>query len=480
MTTSSGQRRTAAIVMAGGLGTRMRSRLPKVLHPLLGRPMLAYVIDAASTVTEERPVVVFSPATEAVRERFADVADFALQAEPLGTGDALRAGMAAVAHDADEVLVVSGDVPRVQTELLAALIEARRLDEAVMTLVAVETFDPTGLGRVVRTSAGSVDRIVEEKDATDDERDIAEINGGVYAFDAAWLREHVDRLAPSPATGELYLTELVSLARADGRLVTAIDVEDDGRLTGINDRAQLAQAEWDMRTELNLELMRRGVTMVDPSTVYVDATVELATDVTLEPGVVLRGTTRVGEGSTIRTGSQVIDSVIGRDCTVWASVIESSEVGDRVTIGPFAHLRPGVVVAEDAEIGNYAELKRTRLGRGVKQHHMSYLGDAQVGAGTNVGAGTITANYDGVSKHPTTIGERVFLGVDTMLRAPVTLGDGSKTGAGAVVTRDVPPGKLAVGIPARIREPHPPRPAEPKAAAEPTSEPTDDGGSGAG
>ncbi len=479
MTTSSGQRRTAAIVMAGGLGTRMRSRLPKVLHPLLGRPMLAYVIDAASTVADERPVVVYSPATEAVREPFAEAADFALQAEPLGTGDALRAGLAAVADDADEVLVVSGDVPRVQAELLAALLEARRLDEAVMTLVAVETFDPSGLGRVVRTSAGSVDRVVEEKDATDDEREIGEINGGVYAFDAAWLRQHIDRLAPSPATGELYLTELVSLARADGRLVTAIDVEDDGRLTGINDRAQLAQAEWDMRTELNLELMRRGVTMVDPSTVYVDATVELATDVTLEPGVILRGSTRVGEGSTIRTGSQVIDSVIGRDCTVWASVIESSEVGDRVTVGPYAHLRPGVVVGEDAEIGNYAELKRTRLGRGVKQHHMSYLGDAEVGAGTNVGAGTITANYDGVRKHRTTIGERVFLGVDTMLRAPVTLGDGSKTGAGAVVTRDVPPGKLAVGIPARIREPHPPRPAEPtepKASADPSG----DGSQGAG
>ena len=479
MTTPSGQRRTAAIVMAGGLGTRMRSRLPKVLHPLLGRPMLAYVIDATSTVTDARPVVIYSPATEAVCDRFADAADFALQAEPLGTGDALRAGIAAIADDVDEVLVVSGDVPRVQAELLAALLEARRLDEAVMTLVAVETFDPTGLGRVVRTSAGSVDRVVEEKDATDDEREIGEINGGVYAFEADWLREHVDRLTPSPATGELYLTELVSLARRDGRLVTAIDVEDDGRLTGINDRAQLAQAEWDMRTELNLELMRRGVTMVDPSTVYVDATVDLATDVTLEPGVVLRGTTRVGEGSTIRTGSQIFDSVIGRDCTVWASVIESSEVGDRVTVGPFAHLRPGVVVGEDAEIGNYAELKRTRPGRGVKQHHMSYLGDAEVGAGTNVGAGTITANYDGVRKHRTTIGERVFLGVDTMLRAPVTLGDGSKTGAGAVVTRDVPPGKLAVGIPARIREPHPPRPAEPtepSASAESSGDGSQDAG----
>jgi bifunctional UDP-N-acetylglucosamine pyrophosphorylase/glucosamine-1-phosphate N-acetyltransferase len=476
MTLPTGEHHTVAVVMAGGLGTRMRSRRPKVLHPLLGRPMLAYVLDAAAAVTEKRPIVVYSPATEAVTEVFADAAEFALQADPLGTGDALRAGLAAVPADVDEVLVVSGDVPRVQAELLAAVLEARRLDEAVLTLVAVETFDPSGLGRVIRTTAGSVDRIVEEKDATDDEREIGEINGGVYAFDAAWLREHVDDLTPSPATGELYLTELVGLARADGRLVTAVDVEDDGRLTGINDRAQLAQAEWDMRTELNLELMRRGVTMVDPSTVYVDATVDLATDVTLEPGVILRGETKVGEGTVIRAGSQVVDTTVGRDCVVWASVLESSEVGDRVTIGPFAHLRPGVVVGDDAEIGNYAELKKSRLGRGVKQHHMSYLGDAEVGAGTNVGAGTITANYDGVRKHRTTIGERVFLGVDTMLRAPVTLGDGARTGAGAVVTRDVPPGKLAVGIPARIREPRPPRPVD----AVPSAEPPDEGGSTGG
>jgi bifunctional UDP-N-acetylglucosamine pyrophosphorylase/glucosamine-1-phosphate N-acetyltransferase len=265
--------------------------------------------------------------------------------------------------------------------------------------------------------------------------------------------------------------------------VTAIDVDDDGRLTGINDRSQLAQAEWDLRTELNLAHMRAGVTMIDPSTVYLEPGVELATDVTLEPNVILRGRTRVGEGTMIGSGSRVEDSTIGRDCRVVASVVERSEIGDRVTIGPFSHLRPGSVVGDDVEIGNYAEIKNSRLGPRVKQHHMSYLGDAEVGGGTNVGAGTITANYDGTRKHRTTIGEHVFLGVDTMLRAPVTLGDGAKTGAGAVVTHDVPAGALVVGVPARIRETRPgDAPADPllagtttaetgEAAAEPTTSP---------
>jgi bifunctional UDP-N-acetylglucosamine pyrophosphorylase/glucosamine-1-phosphate N-acetyltransferase len=298
-----------------------------------------------------------------------------------------------------------------------------------------------------------VERIVEEQDATDEERELGEINAGLYAFDAGWLHGAIGRLRPSGTTGELYLTELVTLARGDGRLVAALDVEDDGRLTGINDRAQLGQAEWDLRTEINTAHMRAGVTMRDPSTVYVDATVRLDEDVTIEPNVILRGSTHIGRGSTIGAGSQIVDSAIGQACLVWASVVESSEVGDRTRIGPFAHLRPGAVIGPDVEIGNYAEVKNSRIGAGVRQHHVSYLGDADVGAGTNVGAGTITANYDGTRKHRTTIGERVFLGVDTMLRAPVTLGDGARTGAGAVVTRDVPPGKLAVGVPARIREP---------------------------
>jgi bifunctional UDP-N-acetylglucosamine pyrophosphorylase/glucosamine-1-phosphate N-acetyltransferase len=349
--------------------------------------------------------------------------------------------------------VLSGDVPLVEPSMLTELLEERRLDEAAIALIAVDAIEPGNLGRVIRDDAGTVDRIVERKDATEEELAVSEVNSGLYAFDAAWLRDRIGSLKPSPKTGELYLTELVELAREDGRLVVALTVEDDGRLLGINDRAELAQAEWDLRTRINAAHMVDGVTMRDPSTVYIDAGVRLAEDVTIEPNVILRGRTSVGPGSVIGAGSQLIDSDVGAGCLVWSSILESSVVEDGARIGPYSHLRPGSVVGRDAEVGNFAELKNARLGAGVKQHHVSYLGDAELGAGTNVGAGTITANYDGTSKHRTTIGERVFLGVDTMLRAPVTLGDDSRTGAGAVVTKDVPPGKLAVGVPARIREP---------------------------
>jgi bifunctional UDP-N-acetylglucosamine pyrophosphorylase/glucosamine-1-phosphate N-acetyltransferase len=431
----------------------MKSRVPKVLHEICGRPMLEYVIDAATEATGERPLVVYSPASDVIRERFADVADFALQRETRGTGDAVRAALAELPDDADEALVLSGDVPLIDAALLRDLLEQRRLDHAAIAVTAVAAFDPRDLGRVVRNDAGTIERVVEVKDANPEEVDIGEVNAGLYAFDVGWLRGRIDSLTPSSATGELYLTELIELARSDGRLVAALDVEDDGRLLGINDRSELAQAEWDMRTQLNAAHMRAGVTMRDPSTVYVDAGVRLAADITIEPNVILRGATTIGEGTVLGAGSQIVDSAIGARCRVWASVVESSIVEDEVAIGPFSHLRPGSVVGRGSEIGNYAEIKNSRLGERVRQHHTSYLGDADVGADTNVGAGTITANYDGRRKHRTTIGEGVFLGVDTMLRAPVTLGDASKTGAGAVVTRDVPPGKLAVGVPARIREP---------------------------
>ncbi len=453
-------------MLAAGLGTRMRSRLPKVLHPLCGRRMIDYVLESAVTATGSRPLVVYSPVTEAVRDAVADAADTALQDEPRGTGDALRAALAVLPPGVEELLVLSGDVPLVRPELLTALLEARTLDHAALSLVAVDAVDPTGLGRVVRNEGGTVERIVEDKDANDEERLITEINAGLYALDAAWLRRRIGDLQPSPTTGEVYLTDLVALAREDGRIVAALDVEDDGRLTGINDRAQLARAEWDLRVEANDRWMRAGVTMMDPSTVYLDHGVELAEDVVLEPNVILRGRTRVGERTRIAAGSQIMDSEIGADCVIWASVIERSVVEDRVTIGPFSHLRPGAHVGPRSEIGNYAEIKNSRLGEHVRQHHMSYLGDAQVGRDTNVGAGTITANYDGARKHRTTIGERVFLGVDTMLRAPVTLGDDAKTGAGAVVTRDVPPGMLAVGVPARLRTPRPLEPADAAPAAD--------------
>jgi bifunctional UDP-N-acetylglucosamine pyrophosphorylase/glucosamine-1-phosphate N-acetyltransferase len=479
--------RPVAVVLAGGLGTRMKSRTPKLLHPLCGRPMLAYVLDAARAATGADPVVVISPATAALREAFPAAASFALQQRPDGTGDALRAGLTAVPADADEVVVLSGDVPLVEADLIAGLLDRRRDTGAAVALVSFETWEPGALGRVIRADDGErVTRIVEAKDAGPGELAVGEVNAGLYAFDAAWLRAAITRLTPSPVTGELYLTQLVDLAVADGRLVVAHEALDDGSLDGINDRVQLAEATAVMRERVNMAWMRAGVTMHDPATAFVDAEVELAADVTLEPNVILRGRTRVGEGTVVGAGSQLIDSVVGPRCRVWASVLEYAEVEEGATIGPFSHLRRGSSIGPGVELGNYAEVKNSRLDAGVKQHHVSYLGDAHVGEGTNVGAGTITANYDGVRKHHTEIGKGVFLGVDTMLRAPVTLGDGSRTGAGAVVTKDVPPGKLAVGVPARLRDPRPaaalPTPALDDATAgsdDPAPDPSPRGGGAA-
>ena len=457
--------RTAVIVLAAGLGTRMRSRLPKVLHTLCGRPMLAYVLDAWSepgpAAAALSPIVVYSPATASICDTDLPGSPvFARQDEPRGTADAVRAGLTAVPDDVADVLVLSGDVPLIKHGQLHALLDQRRLDDAAIALASVFAALPGELGRVVRSEFGNVERIVEARDASADELETNEVNAGCYAFDAAWLRRRIGSVKPSATTGELYLTELVRLAREDGRIVSAVGFDDDGTFDGINDRAQLAQSEWALRVRRNEAHMRAGVTMRDPSTVYLDWAVTLAADVTIEPDVRLRGRTSVAEGSTIGPGTTIIDSTIGRDCTVWASVVEGSSVDDGVRIGPFSHLRRGTHVGTGAEIGNFAELKNTDLGAGVKQHHVSYLGDATLGDRTNVGAGTITANWDGRTKNRTVVGADAFLGVDTMLVAPIEIGEGARTGAGAVVTKPVPPGKLAVGVPARVREPRP-RPDEP-------------------
>jgi bifunctional UDP-N-acetylglucosamine pyrophosphorylase / glucosamine-1-phosphate N-acetyltransferase len=460
----------AAIVLAAGLGTRMKSTLPKVLHPLCGRPMLAYVLDAWREVADPagqarpqiRPIVVYSPAVASLVAAFGDAVDFALQEAPRGTGDAVRAALSEVPDGTAEVLVLYGDVPLITGDDVRAVLDARREDDAAISIATVFAADPAQLGRVVRSEFGTVESIVEARDATEEELAGNEINAGLYAFDGPWLRRRIAGLEPSATTGELYLTDLVRMAREDGRLVSAVAFEDDGRFDGINDRSQLAAAEWSLRVRRNEEHMRAGVTMRDPSTVYLDWDVVLDPDVTLEPNVILRGATSVGQGTVIGAGSQIDDSTIGRDTRVWASIVEHSTVEDGATVGPFSHLRPGSVVGRGAEVGNYAELKNTHLGPGSKQHHVSYLGDAEVGQGVNIGAGTITANYDGTHKARTTIGDGAFIGVDTMIVAPRDIGAGAKTGAGAVVTRDVPPGKLAVGVPARIREPRP-KPSEPAA-----------------
>src|SRR4051794_30167446 len=333
-------RRTAAVILAAGLGTRMRSRTPKILHPLCGRPMLAYVLDAWDEALVELdgsdggavpPVVVYSPATEAIRDVVAQRGKLALQDVPRGTGDAVRAALDKLPRSVKEVLVLSGDVPLAIAPQLVAVVEQRRLDDAAIALASVFAADPGELGRVVRSEFGSVERIVEARDATPEELETNEVNAGVYAFDAAWLRRRIGSLQPSKSNGELYLTDLVQLAREDGRIVSAVGFEDDGSLDGINDRSQLAQAEWALRVRINEAHMRAGVTMRDPSTVYVDWSVQLAEDVVLEPGVMLRGATTVGAGSVIGPSTTIDDSTIGAGCRVSRSVIERSKVDDGAT-----------------------------------------------------------------------------------------------------------------------------------------------------
>ncbi len=328
------------VVLAAGLGTRMKSSKPKVLHELCGRPILAYVLDAAEKACGSRPLVVYSPPTAAIAEAFRDRAAFALQEVARGTADAVKAALAEAGSEATELLVLNGDVPLVDPDVLAELIELRRARAAAVALVAVQTLEPDGLGRVVRVEdEGDVLRIVEQKDATPEELEIDEINAGLYAFDAAWLRSRIGDVAASPVSGEFYLPALVELARADGRPAVSLDVMDDGTLMGINDRSQLAEAEFQLRVAVNEGHMKAGVTMIDPSTAFVDVGVELGTDVTLEPNVSLRGRTRIGDGTLVGTGSVIAGSTIGRNCVIRSSLVEGSEVADDSEVGPFAHFR---------------------------------------------------------------------------------------------------------------------------------------------
>jgi bifunctional UDP-N-acetylglucosamine pyrophosphorylase/glucosamine-1-phosphate N-acetyltransferase len=419
--------------------------------------MLSYVIDAARAATGDRPLVVYSPPVEAITRVFADDAKFALQQNGQGgTGDALRAALTAMPNDVAEIVVLYGDVPMIEPDSLSALLDGRRASGAPMAIAAVELDDPARYGRVVMADDGGVERIVEYNDATPDERDITLINCGLYAFDAAWLRDAMTYLTPSAATGELYLTQLIEIAARQGTRAIAVDEPPDAdwqsELAGINDRSDLAQVQLMVQYAILQRLMEEGVTFTDPGAVVVDATVRIAEDVTIEPNVVLRGATAIGRDTVIRAGSHVYDSTVGERSLVWASVIESSKVGNDVKVGPFAHLRAGCELGDGAEVGNFAEQKNVRFGARSKQHHFSYLGDAEIGDDVNIGAGTITANYDGHAKYRTVIGNGAFIGSDTTLRAPITVGEGAYTGAGSVVTRDVPPGKLAVGLPARIRE----------------------------
>ena len=437
----------AAIVLAAGQGTRMRSRLPKVLHPLAGRSLVDHVLDALGDAGVASIVVVTGHGADAVEAAVAGRAATARQEPQRGTADAVRVGLGAVPAETETVLVTMGDAPLQPWTLFRAVLDERQLGDPAIVLVSARLPDATGYGRVLRAPEGAA-AIVEEADADDLTRAVNEINVGTYAFDATWLRAALARVVPA-SSGEEYLTDLVAMAVADGRAVRIVEAEDATDTIGINDRVALAAAEERRRRRIVETHMRNGVTVVDPSTTRIDASVEIGQDARIEPWTILEGATVIAQDARIGPNAHIRDSRIGPRTSVWASVLESSIVAEDVQIGPFAHLRPGSEIGARCRIGNFAEIKQSRLGAGTQQHHFSYLGDAEIGEDVNVGAGSVTANFDGTAKHRTVIGDRASIGVDTMMVAPVTIGEGAVTGAGSVVTRDVAPGKKVVGVPAR-------------------------------
>ena len=438
----------AAVVLAAGQGTRMRSRLPKVLHPLAGRTLIDHVLTALAGVAASPIVIVTGHGADAVEAVLAGRATAVRQEPQLGTADAVRVALPSVPANATQLLVTMADVPLLPAELLTTLIADQAESGAAIVLLSARLADPAGYGRIVRGPDGACRAIVEDAEADPAMRALDEVNAGTYCFDAAWLRANLGRVPLSPS-GEHYLTDLVGLAVADGQLVRVVEAPQPEMALGINDRVQLATAERLLRRRIAEGHMRNGVTIVDPDTTFIDATVEIGQDARIEPWTVLNGQTVIGDEAVVGPGTRISDSRIGARTRVLGSWIEESEVGEDARIGPMSHLRPGSVVGQGSEIGNYAEVKQSRLGARVRQHHFSYLGDADVGDDVNIGAGTVTANFDGTTKHQTVIGDGAFIGVDTMLRAPVTVGAGAKTGAGSVVTRDVAPGKTVVGVPAR-------------------------------
>jgi bifunctional UDP-N-acetylglucosamine pyrophosphorylase/glucosamine-1-phosphate N-acetyltransferase len=436
-----------AIVLAAGKGTRMRSERAKVLHEACGRPLVAFAVERAREAGAGKVVVVVGHQADAVRAKVSQLfpagVSFALQAEQKGTGHAVTCARDAAPFEPGDVLVLSGDVPLVKLETVQAVVRARREAGAAMALVTMRPPSPRGYGRIVKDASGHVARIVEERDASPAERAIDEVNAGLYCFDAAFLAGQLGRMTPQNAQGEYYLTDLVRFAREAGRGVVAT-MADHVEMSGVNDRAELAVIEAALRRELNLAHMRAGVTMRDPASTYVDAGVVLAEDVELGPQVSLHGKTVVSRGARIGQGAVVIDSTVGEGVEVKPySHLEGAAVGARSVIGPFARLRPATELAENVHIGNFVETKKARIGAGSKANHLAYLGDAVIGQGCNVGAGTITCNYDGVLKHETRLGDGVFIGSDTQLVAPVTLGDGAYVGAGSTITKDVPADALA-------------------------------------
>ncbi len=450
--------RLALVVMAAGKGTRMKSKLPKVLHPLLGRPMLTHVLSALKPLEPAQIVVVAGHEAEQVTTQISDtpaMADmplsFVVQSPQLGTGHAVQQAQALLQNSADAVLVVPGDLPLLSAGTFEKMVAAYQARQCPLVMLTVEANDPRGFGRIVRDEAGYVTAIVEEVDCTPEQKAIRELNVGSYLFSANWLWQNLENIPLSPK-GEYYITDLVGMAANQGERVMAEILDDPVEAIGINSRVHLAEAELALRRRINRHWMEAGITLVDPATTYINPEVVLGQDTIIQPNTHLLGSTTIGRDCVIGPNSFVENSSIGDRCRVRYSVIEYAVLEDEVDVGPFGHLRKGAHLAAGVHMGNFGEVKNSYLGAGTKMGHFSYLGDATTGEDVNIGAGTITCNYDGVNKHPTKIGDHAFIGSDSMLVAPLNIGANAKTGAGSVVTKDVPADAVAYGVPARVKK----------------------------
>jgi bifunctional UDP-N-acetylglucosamine pyrophosphorylase / glucosamine-1-phosphate N-acetyltransferase len=440
----------AVVIMAAGKGTRLKSRRPKVLHEIGGKPLLAHVIAAAAKIVAPADIyVVVGHQAERVEAAVADAGvKFVLQAKQLGTGHAIQCAREAIAGY-EHVLVLSGDVPLLRPETIETLWSFHRSTNAAMTILTAVPENPQGYGRIVRReseNALEIEAIVEQKSLNQEQLGIREINTGIYAFQIRPLLKHLDELTSNDANGEYYLTDMAQIFAKDGQLVAAVEAEDAGEVLGANTIPELVALDATLRARSAHRLMMQGVTIFRPETCVIDADVEVGPDTVIEPYVQLLGYTSIGSDCLIRSSTVIENSRIADNVLVRQScVITDSVIGSGAKIGPFAHLRPGSEIGEDAHVGNFVETKKARLGKGAKANHLTYLGDAVIGAGSNIGAGVITCNYDGVNKHTTVIGEGVFVGSDSTLVAPITVGDGAYIGAGSCITREVPADALAVG-----------------------------------
>jgi bifunctional UDP-N-acetylglucosamine pyrophosphorylase/glucosamine-1-phosphate N-acetyltransferase len=447
------------LILAAGLGTRMKSGKAKVLHELDGRPLIEHVSRAALELHPRKIYVVVghqaSEVESAVRRVVGnEMVGFVLQARQLGTGDAVMAAKESLAGSESTLIVLSGDVPLIQTQTLQLFLNHHHASGAAASLLSTKLENPTGYGRVIRDADGAFVKIVEHKDATDDEKEVKEINAGFYCFEAKKLFETLGRVQPQNAQGEYYLTDVPGILHGDGETVSVFFHRDARELSGINTRAELSEFENLVRRQTIRRLMlEAGVTFIDPSRTYISSAARLGRDCTVYPDVTIEGDTSIGENCTIRSGSRIANSTIGNDVVIKDHcLIVDSQIGSQCSVGPFAHLRMNARVEDKAAVGNFVEMKKSTLGKGSKSMHLTYLGDATIGENTNIGAGTITCNYDGRQKHATVIEDNVKIGSDTMLVAPVTVGSGSVTGAGSVVTKDVPPDSLVAGVPAEVKK----------------------------